>query len=101
MFDRLRRLARIGVLLREVKGIRQELRRVADAMELANAHTWPQPVPADPALPVTEISYVSTAYQAELMEIESGLTLAKGVPPNEDEIVAEYHRRHPQEEALL
>ena len=101
MFDRLRRLTRIGLLLREVKGIRLELKRVADAMELANAHAWPQQIQADPTLPATEISFVSSEYQAELMEIEMGLTHAKGMVPNEDEILAEYHRRHPQDEASV
>ena len=104
MLKGLKRLAGGGLLLLEIRGLRREVaglregvERIAQAFELMNAHQWPQQIQADPSVPATEVSFVSNEFQAELMEIETGLTYAKGVPPNEDEVLAEYHRRHPSE----
>jgi hypothetical protein len=40
------------------------------------------------------ISYVTDDFSAELAEIELGLTRVLGQPPDEDQVMAEYERRH-------
>lgn len=97
----LRRLAGGGLLLLEVRGMRRELaelravgERIAAALEAYNAHAWPQMVQPISEVPAVEVEYVTNQQQAEFMEIESRLTLAKGLPPTEDEIIAEYNRLH-------
>lgn len=80
----------------EVAGLRASLDRIANAFELANAHHWPtvQPLPADDA--AVEITYADSRAQQEFMDIELGLTQARGMPPTEDEIMAEFDRRRAQ-----
>lgn len=46
--------------------------------------------------PSTEVSYVNDWEQFELMQIETELLQAKGLPPSVEEVVAEYERRHPE-----
>ena len=92
--QRLRRLARTGLLLREVRGVRKELSRIAAALETYNQHQWPQHIQPDPDLPAVEVSYVDAEHQLELMDIETRLTAARGQPPTEEEILQEYLRRH-------
>ena len=48
---------------------------------------------APPAPSTLEITYSDNAEQVLLMDIELQLTQARGVPPSEDEIVAEFDRR--------
>lgn len=91
-----RRMTRGGLLLREVRGVRRELARIATALETYNAHQWSQQIQGDPAVPPVEVTYVDTQVQAEFLEIELGLTQAKGTPPTEDQILAEWFRRHPE-----
>lgn len=90
---RIRQFAERRTLLREVKGIRVELARLADALELRNAYDFPQKIQRDPSRPAVEVEYVDTERAAELMEIELRLTNARGEPPTEDEILLEYDRR--------
>lgn len=84
----------IAVLLPEVRKIRRALQRIARGLEEQNAL-------ARPTVPVraanegdTEVTYVNDAVQAEWMDVEMRLTQAKGIPPSEDEILAEWERRH-------
>jgi hypothetical protein len=93
--QRMRRVLKGGLLLRELKGVRSELARIAAALETYNAHQWPQSIQPDPSIPAVEVSYVDTQVQAELLEIELRLTSATGQAPTEDEVVAEYVRRYP------
>ena len=96
----LRRFTAGGILLREVRAIRQELaglratgERIAAALEAANAHAWPQRIQPNPDLPAVEVTYADTDYLQEVADIEMHLTRAKGLPPTEEEILAEYERR--------
>lgn len=90
----LRRFIGAGMLLREIRSLRKAAERIATALELANAHNYPQVLQAsDVALP-TEVTYVDEDHQRELMDIELRLTRASGAPPTEDEILSEYERRH-------
>lgn len=100
-WQRVKRLARAGFLLREVRGLRTEVERLASgveriaaALELQNAHQWPVPQQASPDAPLVEITHVDDQMAEEFMSIELGLTQAKGLPPSEDEILQEYDRRH-------
>jgi len=85
----LRRLASVGLLLREVRNLRKAAERIATALELQNAHAYPQLV-VSPDDRETEVTFVDAQHQAALMEIEMRLTAAKGIPPTEDEILATY-----------
>jgi len=85
----LRRLASVGLLLREIRSLRKSAERIAAALELRNAHDYPQVV-ATPDQRETEVTYVDAQHQATLMDIEMRLTAAKGIPPTEDEILAMY-----------
>lgn len=105
---RLRRLTRMGLLLREVRSLHQELagvhavgERIAAALEASNAHQWPQQLSATPDQPPVEVTYVNNAYQEEVMDIETRLTAARGAPPSEEEILAEFVRRHPDSDVAL
>jgi len=98
---RLRQLIRGGILLRELRGVRKELSRIAAALEDYNLHQWPQQIPQEEGQPTVEVSYVDTLFQQELVEIELRLTAAVGLPPSEDQILAEYVRRHPDSPAAL
>jgi hypothetical protein len=106
--SKLRRFTAGGILLREVRAMRQELQglrevgtRIALALEAYNAHTWPQQVQPNPDLPAVEVTYVDTEYQIELMDIEARLTSARGAPPSDEEVLAEYVRRHPDSDVAL
>lgn len=97
----LKTLTRGGILLLEIRGLRREMtalrlgvERIAAALESANAKTWPQTTQPNPDLPPVTITHVSQQEQAEYMEIELALTKAAGHPPTEDEILAEFYRRH-------
>lgn len=92
-------------ILEELQGLRAEVAglvlavdRIATALELRNAHDWPQQVQGSPSSPVVEISYADEDYQRETMDIELRLTAAKGIPPSEDEILEEYERRRAVEQ---
>lgn len=76
-----------------VDALQQQVARIADALDAANAHQWPQSRQPDPSLPPVEITYTDTRQQVELMEIELALTRAIGQPPSEDDVLAEYERR--------
>jgi len=97
--QRLRQVMRGGLLLRELRGVRSELGRIAAALEAYNAHQWPHTIHEEEGQPSVEVSYVDTAFQAELVDIEMRLTGASGLPPSEDQIMAEYIRRHPDSAA--
>ena len=98
MLQGFKRLARGGFLLRELRGLRTDVaglraasERIATAMEVQNAHHWPaRSAPVEGSLAIT---YVETEQQAELMDIETRLTTARGIPPTEEEVLEEYQRR--------
>lgn len=99
MMKGLKRLAGGGLLLLEVRGLRKEVARLADAQErLADVMTsfyarqYPTQVQPDPNAPPVEVSYVNETHQRLLMDVELRLTQAKGQPPTEDEIMAEFDR---------
>jgi len=89
----LRRLASVGLALRELRRLRTAAERIATALELQNAHAYPQLV-VSPDDRETEVTYVDAEHQATLMEIEMRLTAAKGIPPTEDEILAMWEIEH-------
>lgn len=96
----LRRIVRGTMLLRELRGFRQELQglraaveRIAHALEERNAHDFPVRLQPDPDVPAVEVSYVDTAEQQELLDIEMGLTVARGMPPSEEDVLQEFERR--------
>lgn len=93
----LRRFVGAGLLLREIRSLRKAAERIAAALELRNAHDYPQIVRADAAIAPTEVTYVDEVHQAELMDIELRLTHASGAPPTEDDILSEYTRRHTED----
>lgn len=100
MMKGLKRLAGGGLLLLEMRGIRKELEglktevgRIASALELANAHHWPQTTQPDPGVPAIDITYIDDQTQAEFMDIELRLTAARGAPPTEEEILREFELR--------
>lgn len=99
MIKGLKRLAGGGLLLLEVRGLRREVARLADAQERQAvvleqffARQYPTPVQPDPNAPPVEVSYVNAEHQRLLMEVELRLTQAKGQPPSEEEILAEFDR---------
>lgn len=103
MFDRLKGLTSGVSLLRETRRLRREIQalhaateRIAVALEFHNAHQWPQVVPATEDTPAFSVEYVEEGVQAELMDIELRLTAARGQPPTEEEIFADYRIRHPE-----
>lgn len=108
MFDRLKArldaLDETAALLDQVQQLQVALARCADAMErvagaleLQNAHAYPQQVQATPDTPAVTVSYVDDREQAEMADIELRLTAARGMPPTEEEILEELLRRHPPE----
>lgn len=102
MLKGLKRLAGGGILLLELRGIRRDLgllsasvARIAEALELRNAHQWPTRVTGPlPDGPPVEITYADGEQQREFMEIELRLTAARGMPPSEDEVIEEFNRMH-------
>lgn len=100
----LRRITATGRLWSEVRSLRRELAglregvdRIAAALEQYNAHQWPQQVQPTDDLPAVEVTYADEPQQQEFMDIELRLTAALGMPPTEDMILEEYHKRHPVE----
>ena len=89
----LRRFVGAGLLLREIRSLRRSAERIAGALELQNAHAYPQVVSAAGDRE-TEVTFVDEAHQAALMDIEMRLTAAKGIPPTEDEILAMWETEH-------
>lgn len=83
------------VLLRgELQQINQTLALIAGALTFRNAQEYGITIQPAPGVPAVEVAYVNDDYQAEIMDIELRLTGASGAPPTEDEILAEYERRH-------
>lgn len=94
MLKGLKRFAAGGLLLRELRGLRQEMAGIRAVLESFHAHQFPQTVQADPSRPPVEVTYVNETQQREFMDIELRLTAARGTPPSEEEILAEWERRH-------
>lgn len=98
MMKGLKRLAAGGILLRELRGIRTELTALRQALQVFTDRAFPPQAPArapdsvTPDTPLTEITYIDTAQQAEWMDIELRLTQATGRPPTEEEILQEFER---------
>lgn len=99
MIKGLKRLAGGGLLLLELRGLRAEVARLATAQERLTEvmaaffdRQYPTQVQPDPSIPSVEISYVNVEHQRILMEVELRLTQARGQPPTEDEILAEFDR---------
>lgn len=74
----------------DLKGLRAAAERIATALERQAPPVGREGSEEDPLVSVT---YVDNEAQEEFMDIELRLTRAKGTPPTEDEIMAEYHRR--------
>lgn len=72
--------AEVRALRVAVEGIREVLGRMAPEPGVA--------VESD-----VDVSYVDTAVQAAFMDIELRLTQARGMPPTEEEVLAEFERR--------
>jgi hypothetical protein len=85
------------VFRRELRGIRADLKGLRVAAEriaaVLEAQRPAAPREGSEADPLVSISYVDDAAAAEFMDIELRLTQAKGMPPSEEEIMAEYERR--------
>jgi len=95
----LKRLQAGGILLRELRGIRQALERLADVQEatFAAAHPTTPSQARAPDAPEQDPVWVTTVdsqLAADLADIELRLTGAKGMPPTEDEILAAYEAQH-------
>lgn len=108
MLKGLKRFAAGGLLLREIRAMRIEFARIGDQLvtiaallEERNAHDYPRKhVSASPQVPAVEVTYVDDQVQAEWMAIDLALTQVMGRLPSEDEVQAEYDRRHPTVEGL-
>lgn len=91
---------RLGTLLlvRELRRLRKELAGQRVALEGIRQQLQPL-VPPPPLAPTAqqaddvEVTYVNDSLSAEMADIELRLTAARGLPPTEDEILAEYERR--------
>ena len=89
-------------MLREVRGLRKDLRSIAQSLaqiasELHYRNQMEHPRPDPAALesgPLVEVSFSDPREVVEMMDIELSLTQARGMPPSEDEIMQEYARRH-------
>ena len=92
----LRRLATGGILLREIRGLRRAMERLATLEEQRFARDYPTLPVADPTAPPVEVTFATDAQQIEWMDIELGLTQALGQPPSEEAMLAEWYRRHPE-----
>lgn len=101
MLTALRRVARAGILLRELRGMRQEIvglhHAIAALAQALTTHTRLAYPPLDQRPPtegpVVEIGFVDDAVTAEYLDIERRLTVARGMPPTEEEVLEEYERR--------
>lgn len=90
--------ATAGILaLRELRRLRKDLgaltvavARIAAALELQNAHAYPQVLAQ--ANRETTVEYVDSTLQASMVDIELRLTRATGQPPTEEDILSEYER---------
>lgn len=81
-------------VLRELQTTNALLTRIATALEAANAHQWPQTFPsADPTEAAVAVTHVNDADQQMWMDVELDLTAARGMPPTEEEVLAEFERR--------
>lgn len=87
----------LTLLRKDLQAINQTLALIVGALDYRNAQEYGVTVQPDPKLPAVEVNFVNDAYQAEIMDIELRLTGASGAPPTEDEILAEYEKRHGQE----
>lgn len=87
-------LPELTLLRQELQGINQTLLMIAGALDYRNAQDYGITIQPTPGVPAVDIAYVNDGYQAEIMDIELRLTGASGAPPTEDEILAEYERRH-------
>lgn len=94
----LRKLQAGGILLRELRGIRKALERANELkqMELSAQGMLQAPqAEAEPSLLITE---VDSQLANDLSVIELTLTRSLGMPPTEDQILAEYERLHADED---
>ena len=98
MFENLKALLESGTLLAEISRLRLATERIAAALEDLAADRGAtgrsrHVQQADPTQPPVEISYVDEAMQLELEEITTRLEAVRGMPPSEEEIMAEWDRR--------
>lgn len=87
----------LTLLRKDLQAINQTLASITGALDYRNAQEYGLTVQPDPNRPAVEVHFVNDNYQAEIMDIELRLTGASGAPPTEDEILAEYEKRHGQE----
>lgn len=94
----LRRLQAGGILLREVRGIRKALERLADVeerrLELEQGPAGPYPMQASEQDDPIRITEVDDQLAGELYDIEMRLLQAKGAPPTEEEVLEAYDAQH-------
>lgn len=98
----LRRFTAGGILLREVRGIRQELQALTTAvtaiaaqLQRRNDHDYGQVIQINQALPPVEVTYADSVYQQRIADIVGRFTQAKGMIPSDDEAFEEYLRAYP------
>lgn len=83
-------------LQRDLAALRVEVGRIAAALELRNAHDYPQVLQPNPDLPPVTVAFVDQVEQAEWMDIELRLTQALGHPPTEEAVFEEWQRLQQQ-----
>lgn len=95
----LRKLQAGGILLRELRGIRKALERANDLkeQELA-AQGWTQTEDPGVEAPPLMVTEVDSELANDMAVIELTLTRSLGMPPTEDQILAEYERLHTEED---
>lgn len=103
-----RRTVTGGLLLREIRGMRlalaaqtNQLTQIARELQRRNDHDFGAVVQPNPDLPPVEVSYADDLYGMRIADIVSRLTLAKGMPPTDDEAFEEYCRSYPDSPEAL
>ena len=98
----LRRFTAGGILLREVRGIRQELAALTAAvthigqeLQRRNDREYGQVLQVNPDLPPVEVSYADDLYAQRIADITARRAQATGAIPTDDEVFDEYCRTYP------
>ena len=101
MFEAIRTFTTGRRVLRELRTTQHELHLLRVGVErLADTLARLVPVPTPMVSSDVDVSYADIQSQAEFVDIETRLTTARGLPPTEDEILAEFERRHATETVL-
>src|SRR5258708_2669741 len=104
----LRRFTATGILLREVRAMRQELTLLTAAvthirqeLQRRNDHEYGAVLQPNPELPPVTVTYADDLYGVRISDITARLTQAKGMPPSEEEAFDEYLRCYPDSPEAL